>query len=41
MFVKKNLVKSRARFSGVKFVVLGFDVTRLHSSGIKNYKRGG
>ena len=38
MFVKKNLVKSRARFSGVKFVVLGFDVTRLHSSGIKNYK---
>ena len=40
MFVKKNLVKSRARFSGVKFIVLGFDVTRLHSSGIKNYKSG-
>jgi len=38
MFVKKNLVKSRARFSGVKFIVLGFDVTRLHSSGIKNCK---
>jgi len=40
MFVKKNLVKSKARFSGVKFIVFGFDVTRLHSGGIKTIRAG-